>query len=380
MFDALAALWSEPRPADPPSPGTRDLLFGLAAMAVMVADAALQPGQVHRPLAVALSIFVGVLILLRLRWPLGAFLTAFGVGFSVEIVTTVQATGWEAPPSHALALILPFALCRWGAGWQMAVGFGVLLGIFGLAAALGDLRTPQEAIGSAVMLLFPAALGSTARFQSRSQAQALGRVKLEERERLARELHDTVAHHVSAIAIQAQAGRAVADRSPERALATLEVIEGAAKKTLEEMRDIVGALRSDGEHDLAPQKGLSDLPQLVAEAGAELSMEGDFSDLRPAAGSAIYRMVQEAITNAERNARNKTKVWVDLRGDGSAVTLRVRDDGDPTPVGARGRRGFGLLGLAERAALLGGRFEAGPDPAGGWCLEAELPRTGQRGT
>ncbi|MEM7587818.1 MAG: histidine kinase, partial [Acidobacteriota bacterium] len=279
----------------------------------------------------------------------------------------------------ARVVLLPYALCRWGAGWEMGLGVGVLLAAYVLAALLGDLRTSEDAIGGAVMLLFPAALGSTLRFREQSQVQALEQVKLGERERLARELHDTVAHHVSAIAIQAQAGRAVSDRNPDQALATLEVIEGAAKRTLDEMRDIVGALRNAGGLELAPHKGLADLPELAAQSGAQLEVLGDLDDLRPAAGAAIYRMVQEAITNSERHATNKSGVWVRLCGERDAVKLRVWDDGHAASAGASGARGFGLLGLAERAALLGGSFEAGPDPSGGWRVDAVLPRSSSGG-
>ncbi len=374
------ALWTEPRPADSPVPGAPERLFALFAATVLVADALLRPGQVWRPFTVALSLVIAGLIYLRNRYPLASFLLAFGVAFGVEIVAAILAIGWQAPPSYALALLLPYALCRWGAGWEMGLGVGVLLASYALAALLGDLRTPEDAVRGAVMLLFPAALGSTLRFREQSKAQTIQQVKLGERERLARELHDTVAHHVSAIAIQAQAGQAVACRDPAQALATLAVIEGAAKRTLDEMRDIVGALRGDGALELAPHKGLADLPGLAAESGAQLEVLGDLGDLRPAAGAAIYRMVQEAITNAERHATNKSGIWVCLRGDLDTVTLRVRDDGDGVlSAGPPGAKGFGLLGLAERAALLGGSFEAGPDPSGGWRVHAVLPRSSSGG-
>ncbi|MEM9598257.1 MAG: sensor histidine kinase [Acidobacteriota bacterium] len=375
------ALWAEPRPNAPPGPGFPERLFAVLAAAVLVADPLLRTGQIWRPFAVGLGLVIAALLYVRNRYPLASFSIAFGIAFAVEIASEVLAAGWQAPPSYTLALLLPYALCRWGAGWEAVLGVGVLLASFGLAAVLGDLHTPQAAISGAFMLLFPAAFGATLRFREQSEERAAEQVRSAERERLARELHDTVAHHVSAIAIQAQAGRAVADGNPTQALATLGVIEGAAKRTLEEMRDIVGALRDGGGPELAPQKGLADLPELVARSGAQLDVVGDLDGLRPAAGTAIYRMVQEAITNAERHGTNRTGIWVRLLGDRETVSLRVLDDGDGVlAAGQPGARGFGLLGLAERAALLGGHFEAGPGPEGGWRVEATLPRSPSGGS
>ena len=202
-------------------------------------------------------------------------------------------------------------------------------------------------------------------------------MKLLEREQLARELHDTVAHHVSAIAIQAQAGRTLAGSQPEAAVRALEVIEEAASRTLEELRGLVDALRQGEEPELAPQRGVADIARLAGTAGdgpaVEVELSGDLDGLRPLVGAAIYRIAQESITNAMRHARHATRVDVRVVADGDLVRLTVCDDGE---AGASdGASGYGLVGMTERAALLGGTLDAGP-AAEGWTVSAVLPRNG----
>jgi signal transduction histidine kinase len=202
-------------------------------------------------------------------------------------------------------------------------------------------------------------------------------VKVREREQLARELHDTVAHHVSAIAVQAQAGRAGAAASPQAALDALAVIEREASRTLAEMRAMVGALRYTGA-DLAPQRGVADLHELALRVPQRLDVEIDdhLGALSPAVDSAIYRIAQEAVTNAGRHARGATRITVRVASSPTHVTLTVADDGAGGAYDPTMSRGFGLLGMAERAHLLGGSFSAGPSTPRGWAVVAELPRSG----
>jgi signal transduction histidine kinase len=199
-----------------------------------------------------------------------------------------------------------------------------------------------------------------------------------ERGELARELHDTVAHHVSAIAIQAQAGRAVAATDPASAVETLAVIEAEASRTLHEMRAMVRVLR-DGEAADAepipygPQRGISDLSELTRMSPAvQVHCGGDLAGLPQPVEVAVYRICQESVTNAIRHSLNATAVTVDVTGDDGVVRLRVHDDGEAARPATT--VGYGLLGMAERAKLLGGACQAGPDPAGGWTVEAALPR------
>jgi signal transduction histidine kinase len=203
-------------------------------------------------------------------------------------------------------------------------------------------------------------------------------VRALERGELARELHDTVAHHVSAIAIQAQAGRAVAAADPASAVEALAVIEAEASRTLHEMRAMVRVLR-DGEAADAepipygPQRGISDLSELTRMSPAvQVHCGGDLAGLPQPVEVAVYRICQESVTNAIRHSLNATAVTVDVTGDDGVVRLRVHDDGEAARPATT--VGYGLLGMAERAKLLGGACQAGPDPAGGWTVEATLPR------
>jgi signal transduction histidine kinase len=194
-------------------------------------------------------------------------------------------------------------------------------------------------------------------------------VRLAERESLARELHDTVAHHVSAIVVQAQAGRAIAASRPEQVVDVLGAIEQAASDALGEMRALVGALRRDAPESASdpaprqPQPGIHDLERLVAQpAGAltvRLELIGAVHALPAGIAAAVYRIAQESITNAARHATGATEVVVRVTAMRDHVEVLVRDDGVVRP-GPRRDGGYGVRGMAERVALLGGRFDAGP--------------------
>jgi signal transduction histidine kinase len=246
-----------------------------------------------------------------------------------------------------------------------------VLGIASDYTGLGD------AVAASIVLLFPAALGASVRYWTTSRVRTVEQVKLLEREQLARELHDTVAHHVSAIVVRAQAGQVVGTSDREAATAALKVIEHEAARTLAEMRSLVGALRDGEEADLAPQRGIADLSQLANSFldGPPVAVElsGDLDDLSPSLDAAVYRIVQESITNAAQHARHATRVSVRVSGDDDSVRLAVRDNGDHPPSD-RGKSGYGLIGMTERALLLGGVLTAGPLPGGGWSVDAALPK------
>jgi signal transduction histidine kinase len=176
--------------------------------------------------------------------------------------------------------------------------------------------------------------------------------------------------------IRAQAGRVVAGADPAAAVEALEGVEEEGARTLEEMRAMVAALRDGGvEAQLAPPAGVADLARLVRAPGGhlrvDLALGGELDALPPAVDAAVYRIVQESVTNAMRHAVGATEIVVRVTGEPQRIRVTVRDDGAPT---RRGRDGYGLTGLRERAALLGGELCAGPDADQGWRVEAELPR------
>ena len=215
------------------------------------------------------------------------------------------------------------------------------------------------------------------RWRAAVRARELDRVRLLERAELARELHDTVAHHVSAIAIQAQAGTVLGADDPDAATQALRVIEDEAARTLTEMRSMVRVLRQAGEADHEPSPGIAELDRLVAAGPPviRVTVTGDTGGLPSSIGAAVFRIAQESVTNARRHARQATVVDVTVRADADDVRLEVRDDGEVT---ASARPGFGVTGMVERATMLGGTCTAGPAPDGGWMVVAELPRTGAR--
>jgi signal transduction histidine kinase len=338
-----------------------DLVWPGVALLAGLAPALCLPWRRVRPVLVTAVVF-GALVL-------GDAATLLGTGEPMELYTS------------AYVLLLPYALFRWGSGVEAVAGTAIVVAAHTLLTAfsgsLGDL-----ALGP-LFLSLPAALGAAVRYRSSSRLREADQVRLREREQLARELHDTVAHHVSAIAIQAQAGRTLAASRPGAAVDALEVIEEAASRTLADLRALVGALRDGEDADLTPQRGVADIARLAHAPGdgprVDVQLAGDLDDLRPLVGAAVYRIAQESITNAVRHARHATRIDVRVTGDRDCIRLSVRDDGDAATPAADRSSGYGLLGMTERAALLGGRLEASPNDDSGWTVTAVLPRDGKAG-
>ena len=199
---------------------------------------------------------------------------------------------------------------------------------------------------------------------------------VEERARIARELHDAIAHNVSMMVVQAGAERRVLDPSQESTRDVLETVEEIGRNALTEMRRLVGMLRTDDDDPLAPQPGLGDLPTLVGqvrEAGlpVELRVEGEPRSLPVGLELSAYRIVQEALTNALKHA-GEARASVRVRYADDSLELEVVDDGAGAPA-ELASGGHGLVGMRERVALYGGRFEAGRRPAGGFTVRVLLP-------
>ena len=329
-------------------------------------------------LSVVLTLGLAPLLLWRRTHPLAVVATAFGVVVVVDIGRIV-ADESAATDSYTMlyVLLLAYALFRWGSGREAVAGLAIIL-VPATLALFANWTGAAEAIGGVGVLMSAFALGWAVRSQHDARVRGLEQVKSEERVLLARELHDTVAHHVSAIAIHAQAGRALAATSPSAALEALEVIEVEASRTLAEMRAMVRVLRNKAPVDYAPQPGVGDLERLSGASPAgprvEVAVSGDLAGLPAAIDAAVFRIAQEAVTNALRHARNATLVDVRVAGEESTVSLVVRDDGDPGPADPAHEAGFGLTGMVERALLLGGACRAGPCPGRGWAVSATLPR------
>jgi len=204
------------------------------------------------------------------------------------------------------------------------------------------------------------------------------RAVVEERNRIAREMHDVVAHHVSLMVVQAEAGPLVVERDQAAAVQAFDAIGATGKQALSEMRQLLGVLRDDAPADREPQPGADQLPQLVDQVRAagllvDLDIGGDVRPLPPAVDLSLYRLVQEALTNVSRHA-GKARANVRVQYDRDEVRVRVVDDGvggrDPTRSG-----GHGLVAMRERVTLVGGTLSVGAVPGGGWSVTASLPLT-----
>ncbi|MGW7417501.1 sensor histidine kinase, partial [Streptomyces sp. NPDC054863] len=199
----------------------------------------------------------------------------------------------------------------------------------------------------------------------------------EERLRMARELHDVLAHSISVINVQASMGLALLDTDPEQARTALTTIKAASKEALGEVRQVLDTLRTPGDAPRAPAPGLDRLPELVEQAAAAgLTVRTQSAGearrrIPPGADLAAFRIVQEALTNIVRHSGSRTaEVLVSHTPDG--LRLRI-DDAGPATGGDAGGSGNGLAGMRERAAALGGTIEAGPRPDGGFRVEADIP-------
>jgi signal transduction histidine kinase len=220
------------------------------------------------------------------------------------------------------------------------------------------------------------------RLEREREAEAR-RAVTEERLRIARELHDVVAHSMSVIAVQSAVGNHVMDINPGEARHALAVIETTSRSALTEMRRLLGVLRQDGESagSLVPAPGLADLAPLAAqvqEAGLSVwvHVEGERGQVPPGVDLSAYRIIQEALTNVIKHAECST-ANVTVRYAPGSVTLEITDDGHctsrPDMPAAAFSTGHGIIGMRERVAVFGGEFAAGPQPEGGFRVFARLP-------
>jgi signal transduction histidine kinase len=306
------------------------------------------------------------------------------VGTAVPLVAAVDHDLWDPqfvgyPVATICAL---YALTAWTPPRRFALGFALVVAVY-LAFSVGG-PFPNNGVTFAVvtavvMLLVRRVLGDRerrARVAERERDVAAREAVVEERARIARELHDAIAHNVSMMVVQAGAERRVLDGSGGSTREVLETIERIGRGALTEMRRLVGMLRSDTGDELAPQPGLSELPTLVTqvrEAGlpVELRVEGEPRELPVGIELSAYRIVQEALTNALKHA-GEAHASVQVRYGAESLELEIVDDGPggQAPVVSGGH---GLAGMRERVALYGGRLDAGRRPSGGFAVRVLLP-------
>ena len=221
------------------------------------------------------------------------------------------------------------------------------------------------------------ALSDRARRLERERDQQAALAVAAERRRIARELHDVVAHSISVMVTLSDAAALKAAREPQRAADAMRQVSATGHQALDEMRLLLGVLRSEddpeGRH---PQPGIGSLEALVAQVRAaglpvDVAVTGPLAAVPTGEGLAVFRLVQESLTNALKHAASASRAWVEIDVHDDGIDLDVRDDGTAAP--APGSPGLGLVGMRERVAVYGGTVEAGPDAAGGWRMHAWLP-------
>ena len=340
-------------------------------------------GTIDASRAFVLTVLAVAPLLLARRWPTPA--AAWGTLLTVVILRTNNPALSVASFCIALVLLAHLVVRR---GLPLAAP--LLLPFFVIAVVRID--DANNALGSTAPLLFALAalaIGESLRrrglavdaLDASEEAMAestRAQVVMEERARIARELHDIVAHHLSVITIESEAARLTSPELSSDAGSRFEAIASTAREALSETRRLLGVLRENagGEADLAPQPGLSRLDDLVDRAEAtgtpvRLIRQGRAAQLAPGIDLAAYRIVQEALTNARRHAPG-ANVDVELTYRDGALELRVRDHG-PAVLGGEPVEGHGLMGMRERAALAGGTFSAGPADDGGFEVNVTLP-------
>jgi signal transduction histidine kinase len=324
---------------------------------------------------VVLALAQSVPFVWRRRWPLPV------AGIAAAALAITGALGQTPYAADAAVAVAAYGLGAYGTRRVRVVARTMTAGA--LVAAAVVLFTSHGERGNALPLaVLATALGlGEGSSAHRDTAAATARLAHDqERTRFARELHDVIAHQLSAIAVQAGAARLASTTDPMAAARVVATIEQTARQCLIELNRLVGALRHDDSDQLdrAPQQQLCDLPDLVAgarDAGlpVELVIAGQPQELPVTIELAGYRVVQESLTNALRYAgRAPTRVRVTYTTEG--LDLQVDDDGPPvSPAGALNGGGHGLTGLSERATLLGGHLNAGPKAPHGFSVHVWLP-------
>jgi signal transduction histidine kinase len=290
------------------------------------------------------------------------------------------------PPYVALAFAIVSAIVRGARVWAwVSVGVGWMAAV-GVAIALNrEEFTPGRIAATTLGILIVFGIGEGIRSR-REQAAEYWRLAGEreqsevqaERVRIARELHDVLAHSLSQINVQAGVGLHLMDRQPDKAAEALASIKETSKAALDEVRSVLGALRSDGSADapLVPEPTLDRLPALVdAIRGVSVTLDNTIAEAPKSVQLALFRIAQESLTNVTRHADARTAT-VRLWAEDGAYRIDVVDDGAGATATASETGGRGLLGMRERAELLGGHLTAGPAEGGGFRVSATIPMEG----
>jgi signal transduction histidine kinase len=366
-------------------------LVVIVAVVTSVGTGLLGATESISPLAYALLVAIALPLLVRRPAPRVALTAIVLLSFAYDLLD-FPGGFYTVPIGIAL-----FTAVDEGFRWTAVAGSAVAVGgflIVGLATGRGHISDLGNALWFGGWLAASLVLGEVTRsrrayvreVEQRALAAERGREEEarrragEERIRIARELHDILGHRISLINVQASAAVHLLDRDPEQARTALIAIKEASHEALGEVRATLGILRQLEEREpLAPSPGLAQLDAVIAETSAagfdvQLDVRGERRGLPSGVDLAAYRIIQESLTNVVRHARaSSARIAIAYRaGD---IEIEVVDDGIPARIDAGGS-GSGLVGMRERAIALGGNFEAGPQPGGGFRVRATLPTGG----
>jgi signal transduction histidine kinase len=323
----------------------------------------------YRPLAVlAITVSAATLLLIltsQAQFPVGVLVALYTVASRCERPVSIRAAEWVALPITVAVVV------------NNAPHFGRVipeLAVFAIAWVLGDnIRTRRA---------YLAELEARAARLEREREEKAERAVIEERTRIARELHDVIAHNVSVMVVQASAGEELFDSSPERARESLSAVASTGRAALAELRRLLGVIRAEegdsGGASYTPQPGIEYLDELVRQVretglAVELSVIGRPRALPEGVGLCAYRIVQEALTNTLKHA-HAASAQVNVRYVADALELQVLDDGRGAPAGnGDPSAGHGLIGMRERVALFGGELSARSRGGHGYEVRARIP-------
>jgi signal transduction histidine kinase len=350
-------------------------------------------------------VLMGALILatvsIPLMWRRRLPLTVLGIVSVVNLAWFVFPYIAEPPLDHLNAGFFSFLVGLYSAGLYSpskkasVVAAAAALGTVLSAAALLDEEfksNPRAFLLNASIVIVFFYVGYIGRVRrdyleertirlEREREEETRRVVARERTRIARELHDVVAHSVGLMTVQAGAANLVSGDDPKTALSSLSLIEGIGRQALGELRRLLGVLRTEEDEggELSPQPGLDHLDELIAEVEetgvrVEVTVEGDIEDLPAAHGLSAYRIMQEGLTNVLKHAGRRARAEVAIRRTRHELVVEIADNGQgAVSEASKVPGGHGLIGVRERVALFGGRMSAGPRGGGGFLVRAEIP-------
>jgi len=371
-------------------PPLRDALLALALVAVGEVETASEHLHPYWASVPMFAVLMGLL-----AWRRRAPSLVVGLGFAAALLGAAAGVSQHKPFSPIFAIFVAlYSLALYATPRRALLGLGYAAACvyaqIALATRYGESYGGTDFGFIAVLLVAPWLVGKAmhgrvahmgvlerrAERAEREREQRAAEAAREERARIARELHDVIAHSVSVMIVQSGAAEEVLRQAPERALEPIRAVQDTGRAALVEMARLLGMLRRDGEElGLAPQPGLDDLETLVGEARraglpVDLRVEGEQRPLPLGVDLSAYRIVQEALTNARKHA-GAAQATVTIRYAPEVLELEVMDDG--TGAGNGGGGGHGLVGMRERVALFGGELDAGPRPGGGFRVQARLP-------